>query len=186
MSNHDPLHQPPPQPTTSTATATAPADDSAPRWAMALVERIEHLEEYIHSSSQHNTPTTPMEADDNNDAPHEPDNGSDPYINERTSDSDFTPYPAFREALQGCLEKDFFRSLLPEAERRRFLSECPCNLAREYNPPVLNSVNVSKTARRTDQQLQDVQYRLSGITRPLDYFLHGILRDGAPSAEDAI
>ncbi|KAI8136630.1 hypothetical protein BJV82DRAFT_485175, partial [Fennellomyces sp. T-0311] len=58
----------------------------------------------------------------------------------------------FVEALPG-LEKDFFRSPLPEVERRRFLADCPRNVAREYMPPHLNSVNVNPAAKRTDHQL---------------------------------
>ncbi|KAI8137633.1 hypothetical protein BJV82DRAFT_492092, partial [Fennellomyces sp. T-0311] len=76
---------------------------------------------------------------------------------------------------------------LPEVERRRFLAECPRNVARNYLPPARNNVPVNRLARRTDQQLYDIQFRLSGITRPLDNFLHQTLQGpGAISRQDAI
>ncbi|KAI8139848.1 hypothetical protein BJV82DRAFT_500218, partial [Fennellomyces sp. T-0311] len=51
------------------------------------------------------------------------------------------------------VEKDFFRTPLPEVERRRFLAICPCNVDREYTPPHLNHVNVNPTAKCFDNQL---------------------------------
>jgi hypothetical protein len=98
---------------------------------------------------------------------------------------EFTPYDEFHQALPG-MSKDFFRNQLPEMERRRYLAQCPRNLARDYQPPALNQVQVSQSAKRTDTQLADIQFRLSGITRPLDFYLHQSLQHGPLPKEDAI
>lgn len=84
------------------------------------------------------------------------------------------------------VSRDFFRSPLPELERRRFLAECPRNLAREYNAPTLNAVQMGSTYKRLDSQLADIQFRLSGITRPLDLFLHEVIQHGSVSCQDAV
>jgi hypothetical protein len=59
-------------------------------------------------------------------------------------------------------------------------------LERNYQPPVLNQVDVSTTAKRTDAQLADIQFRLSGITRPLDLLLHQSIVKGPPTQEDVV
>ncbi|KAH8552139.1 hypothetical protein BGW37DRAFT_424810 [Umbelopsis sp. PMI_123] len=73
-------------------------------------------------------------------------------------------------------QQDFFRSLLPEVERRRFLGDCPRNVDRNYTPPPVNTINLDQAAKCFDTQFSDVQFRLSGITRPLDFFLHKIIQ----------
>lgn len=104
---------------------------------------------------------------------------------EQTPDLEFTPYPDFIEDLPG-MAKDFFRNPLPEQERRRYLAQCPRNMEREYSPPVLNHVQVSQATKRTDAQLADIQFRLSSLTRPGDYFLHMALQQTSPSKDDFI
>ncbi|KAF7732071.1 hypothetical protein EC973_006326 [Apophysomyces ossiformis] len=128
-----------------------------PEWAAALLERVAALE-----SRPFPGPVTAGPALD------------DPFITERSPETDFQPYPAFEQALPG-FNKDYFCNPLPQVERRRFLSNCPRNVAREYHPPTLNNVNISPAARRMDHQLSEIQFRLSGLTRPLDYFLHKTL-----------
>ncbi|ORE05301.1 hypothetical protein BCV72DRAFT_209553, partial [Rhizopus microsporus var. microsporus] len=64
---------------------------------------------------------------------------------------------------------------LSDTERRRFLFECPKNTIRSYDPPELNKVNLSGPARRFDIQLHDIQYRLSGLTRPIDWFAYQLV-----------
>ncbi|KAI8136445.1 hypothetical protein BJV82DRAFT_527686 [Fennellomyces sp. T-0311] len=100
-------------------------------------------------------------------------------------DADFHPYPAFTQALPG-VEKDFFRTPLPEVEHRRFLAICPRNVDREYTPPHLNHVDVNPTAKRFDNQLSDIQFRLSGITRPIDQLVHAVIRDDHVSKHDTL
>ncbi|KAI8136590.1 hypothetical protein BJV82DRAFT_495082, partial [Fennellomyces sp. T-0311] len=50
------------------------------------------------------------------------------------------------------MAKDFFRSPLPESDRRRFLAECPRNVDRVYTAPPLNNVQIGASAKRTDTQ----------------------------------
>lgn len=40
--------------------------------------------------------------------------------------------------------------------------------------------------KRFDSQLSDVQFRLSGITRPIDHFIHQLLQDSKISMADAL
>jgi hypothetical protein len=141
-----------------------------------LVETLSHLVDRMASLERRLGESSPMETANPE---------RDSFITERAPDTEFTPYPEFSQALPS-FEKDFFRNPLPEVERRRFLSECPRNVGREYTPPPINSVNTNQTAKRYDSQLADVQFRLSGITRPLDSFLHKILRNGAVSSSEAI
>ncbi|KAG2215948.1 hypothetical protein INT45_001697 [Circinella minor] len=70
----------------------------------------------------------------------------------------------------------FFRTILDDETRRSFLYECPRNTARQYQPPPLNNINTSVNTQRIDRQLRDIQYRLSGITRPIDLFVHDTVR----------
>ncbi|ORY90601.1 hypothetical protein BCR43DRAFT_447738 [Syncephalastrum racemosum] len=71
------------------------------------------------------------------------------------------------------MDADFFRSKLDDNERRKFLFDCPKNAVRQYEPPTLNRVpSMGDAARKADQQLRDVQYRLSGLTRPLDWYAY--------------
>ncbi|KAI9468521.1 MAG: hypothetical protein EXX96DRAFT_451051, partial [Benjaminiella poitrasii] len=49
--------------------------------------------------------------------------------------------------------EDFFKRPLPDADRRRFLFECPKNASREYDPPKLNHVRLSHQAKQFDSHL---------------------------------
>lgn len=109
----------------------------------------------------------------------------DEHIQARLPDTEFTPYPKFFKTLPS-LAKDFFRSPLPDMDRRRFLVDCPRNLLRNYQPPPVNSVNMGTMSRKFDTQLSDIQYRLSSLTRPLDCFLHRALQQESTSQEDVI
>jgi len=66
------------------------------------------------------------------------------------------------------LDQDFFRSPIPDQERKRMLASCPRNTDMVYEPPLVNDMQSSAESKRTDSQLSDIQFRLSGITRPLD------------------
>lgn len=70
------------------------------------------------------------------------------------------------------IQEDFFQRSLTESERRRFVFECPKNVLREYDPPKLNKVPISGTGKRMHNQLSQLQYRLSGLTRPLGWFIY--------------
>ncbi|KAG1126747.1 hypothetical protein G6F37_013818 [Rhizopus arrhizus] len=75
------------------------------------------------------------------------------------------------------ITEDFFKRPLDENQRRRYLFECPKNTLRQYDPPKLNNVQLSPSAKLVDTQLSYIQYRLSGITRPLDWFMYRLLQD---------
>jgi hypothetical protein len=81
--------------------------------------------------------------------------------------ADFTPSSVH---LEDCtfIEEDFVRRPLPNTVRWRFLFEGPKNTIRSYDPPELNKISLSSPARRFDTQLHDIQYHLSGLTRPID------------------
>ncbi|ORE00841.1 hypothetical protein BCV72DRAFT_237363, partial [Rhizopus microsporus var. microsporus] len=99
---------------------------------------------------------------------------ADPNVTIRAPGSDFIPSEPM---LEQCpyIQEDFFKSPLPEADRRRFLFECPKNSLRNYDPPKLNKVRLSSTAKQHDTQLYNIQYRLSDITRPLDWYTYQLL-----------
>ncbi|CAO3601306.1 unnamed protein product [Absidia cylindrospora] len=129
--------------------------DQAPPWAQALLQRLETLEASIQQSS----------------SPHPFDN--DPHVTVRAPGADFTPPQEVLDLLPS-MTGDFFRSPLDDNDRRRFLFECPKNSLRNYTPPEPMRVATSSVAKATDQQLYDLQYRISGLTRPLDWFLHKV------------
>jgi hypothetical protein len=139
-----------------------------PAWAQAILDRLAALEG--------NPATEPIDVDSTDE---------DPAVVPRSPDLDFHPYDDFRKALPS-MDKDFFRNPLSEADRRRYLSQCPRNMERNYQPPVLNQVSISNSAKRMDSQLADIQYRLSGITRPLDFLLHKSITAGPPNHEDVV
>ncbi|KAI8876094.1 hypothetical protein K501DRAFT_148180, partial [Backusella circina FSU 941] len=57
--------------------------------------------------------------------------------------------------LERCpfIEQDFFRRPLLEADRRPFLFECPKNNSRDYEPPKLNKVQMSSSAKQVGSNL---------------------------------
>lgn len=137
-----------------------------------LTDRLDHIEIQLQQSTRDPT-SSPMETTSTSEQ--ETTNEVHSAITERLPNTEFHPYPEFKEHLTG-FRKDFFRSPLPEVERRKFLAGCPRNVEREYNPPTLNTVNMASNNRRFDSQLSDSPFRLSGITRPLDLFLHQTLQ----------
>ncbi|KAG1034609.1 hypothetical protein G6F43_013380 [Rhizopus delemar] len=110
-----------------------------------LLRRLQHLETLLQQNS-----AVPV----------------DPYLTARPAALDLQPYEDFYKILPDA-DNDFFRSPLSETARRSFLSHCPSNLDRNYRAPVVQrNVNAGTLTRPFDQQLADIQYRLSGITRP--------------------
>ncbi|OAD67093.1 hypothetical protein PHYBLDRAFT_174477 [Phycomyces blakesleeanus NRRL 1555(-)] len=107
------------------------------------------------------------------------------HIVERPIASDLTPFPELSKAIPG-MERDFFRQPLDEASRRRFLLNCPRNVLRQYQAPVLNYSGVGTHTKRTDAQLADIQFRLSGLTPPIDLFAHDVLVEGSIQVTQAL
>ncbi|OMJ12258.1 hypothetical protein AYI70_g9232 [Smittium culicis] len=46
-----------------------------------------------------------------------------------------------------------------------------------YNLLSLNEIGLSSEFKKDHSKLEDIQYRISGITRPIDYFVHNLLQD---------
>ncbi|PWA00991.1 hypothetical protein BB558_002937 [Smittium angustum] len=53
----------------------------------------------------------------------------------------------------------------------------PKNATMQYYPSLLNNISILSNQKKVDAQLSDIQYRLSGLTRPLDYFTHKVITD---------
>ncbi|OAD72268.1 hypothetical protein PHYBLDRAFT_146471 [Phycomyces blakesleeanus NRRL 1555(-)] len=107
------------------------------------------------------------------------------HIVERPIASELTPFPELIKAIPR-MERDFFRQPLDEASRRRFLLNCPRNVLRQYQAPVLNYSGVGTHTKRTDAQLADIQFRLSGLTRHIDLFAHDVLVEGSIQVTQAL
>jgi hypothetical protein len=133
----------------------------------SMTERMAQLEERLQQTSMDTSPP------------------QDQFVVEHSPETELSTYPEFHQAMPG-FQQDFFRSLLPEVERRRFLADCPRNVDRDYTPPPVNTINLDQSAKRYDTQLSDIQFRLSGITRPLDFFLHKIIQAGSVQIHEAI
>ncbi|ORZ04502.1 hypothetical protein BCR42DRAFT_314200, partial [Absidia repens] len=71
---------------------------------------------------------------------------------------------------------------LDDIDRRRFLLNCPKNTLRQYTPPEALKIHTSNEAKATDNQLHEIQYRLSGITRPIDWYIYQLIKQ--PLHED--
>lgn len=125
-------------------------DQQIPTWANVLLQRITSMEQSLQSSPLVN---------------------QDPNVVIRAPGSDFTPTENMLEH-HPYLQQDFFKRPLDENARRRFLFDCPKNSLRNYDPPKLNKVHLNASSKQMDAQLSNIQYRLSGITRPLDWFTY--------------
>ena len=88
------------------------------------------------------------------------------------------PGPQLLDALPS-LDRPFHTTLLPDEERRRLLMDCPRNLRMAYEGPSMANVPLPPQARSVDSALADIQYRLSGITRPLDLFAFNVVNQGS-------
>jgi hypothetical protein len=147
------------------------ADDQPPAWAHNLLNRIESLEAAITNQQASSTPSTSTSP------PPVSSPTIDPNITIRQPGSDFHP-PAHHLKAFPDMEGNFFRSPLEDTERKRFLFDCPKNSLRNYDPPELNRIhNYPQQATITDKQLHDIQYRLSGITRPIDWFTYQLVEE---------
>jgi hypothetical protein len=129
--------------------------EQPPSWASALLERIANMEQRLQPSPIFNT---------------------DPNVIVRTPGADFTPSDAMLAEFPFITE-DFFKRPLAESDRRRFLFDCPKNSLRNYDPPKLNKVQLNHPYKQFDAHLSTLQYRLSGITRPVDWFAYQLLQE---------
>ncbi|OMJ27620.1 hypothetical protein AYI69_g2937, partial [Smittium culicis] len=129
---------------------------------MELIRRISQLEAQRNPVSDH------AEADIDVD--------SDNYIVEKSPSRDLLMYPELAESLPG-ISQDFFKSPITDLERRKFLGSCPRNSEMVCDPPPLNEMGLSSEFKKEDSKHHDIQYRISGLMRPIDYFLHNLLQD---------
>lgn len=119
-------------------------------WASALIQRLANLEQQLQ--------TSPL-------ASH------DPNVLMRTPGAGFTASVDMLYEFP-YVEEDFFKRPLEETDRRRFLFDCSKNTVHHYDPLKLNKVPLSGLHCQFDAQLSNLQYRLSGITRPSDWFAY--------------
>ncbi|PVU93199.1 hypothetical protein BB559_003388 [Furculomyces boomerangus] len=150
-------------------------------WALQIVERLKNLESNMENESQQNISIgSTMDKDmlsthgGSQDRPQH--QAEDNYIMERDTSRDMQTYPELLEALTS-IKDEFFKSALTDIQQRRFLASCPRNEDMDYDPPVLNNLGVSFSAKKMDNQLLDIQYRISGITRPIDFFTQKIIQN---------
>ncbi|OMJ27949.1 hypothetical protein AYI69_g2593, partial [Smittium culicis] len=139
----------------------------APEWAMEILRRIAHLE-------AQNTPM-PENSEDSVDVDVDVDVDGDNYIVDKLPLRDLQLYPELTNALPG-ISQDFFKSPITDSERKKFFGCCPRNTGMIYDPPSLNEMGLSSEFKKEDSKLQDIQYRISGLTRPIDYFVHNLLQ----------
>ena len=134
-------------------------DDAAPAWANALLQRLQAVEQQLATTANTN---------------------NDPNVTVRNPGANFHPTEEML-AQYPFIQEDFFKRPLDDSQRRQFLFDCPKNAIRNYDPPKLNKVTISASAKHFDSALHNIQYRLSGLTRPLDWFLyqnlHGNIND---------
>ncbi|KAI9495715.1 hypothetical protein BDB00DRAFT_786225 [Zychaea mexicana] len=145
------------------------------------LKRLTILEQHHGSTSVHPADAPPTAHEDTDIE----DEDDDPNLTEQAPTTLLTPYPALVNALPG-MTKDFFRNSLDDDTRRSFLHECPRNTSRQYAPPPLNDIEVSAQGQRIDRQLRDIQYRLSGLTRPIDLFVHDTIRTNKVDVDTAL
>ncbi|KAG1493970.1 hypothetical protein G6F46_004390 [Rhizopus delemar] len=124
-------------------------------WASALLQRIEQLETRLSDSLLLN---------------------GDPNVVYRAPGADYTPSDTIL-AQHPYITEDFFRRPMDESQWRRYIFECPKNVLRDYDPQKLNNVQLSHQAKLVDSQLSHIQYRLSSITRPLDWYTYQLLQN---------
>ncbi|CEP07404.1 hypothetical protein [Parasitella parasitica] len=135
-----------------------------------LIQRLAQLEAAVQQKQQQHQHQQPPPVD--------------PHLKARTVAMDLTSYPEFYQVLPGA-QDDFFRSPLSEKERRAFLQACPSNTSRQYQAPTLQTTNVGAFTKRHDDQLAAIQYRLSGLTRPIDLMAHNLAQQRPLNSHDA-
>ncbi|OMH81245.1 hypothetical protein AX774_g5304 [Zancudomyces culisetae] len=99
---------------------------------------------------------------------------SNVYVVQRQAPMDLNVYPELEESITG-IHNDIFRSILSDTKRKEFLGFCPRNEAIEYTLPFLTETGLNQSAKKVDSTLYDLQYMLSGITRPIDYVIHQVI-----------
>ncbi|KAL0077622.1 hypothetical protein F4703DRAFT_1721512, partial [Phycomyces blakesleeanus] len=75
---------------------------------------------------------------------------------------------------------------LDEENRRQFLRSCPRNILRKYMPPSFDLSHFGTNTRQTDLRLFAIQARIAEITRPIDWFVDGVISQKSVSLEQAL
>ncbi|PVU92938.1 hypothetical protein BB561_003543 [Smittium simulii] len=99
----------------------------------------------------------------------------DPHEKVRAPMVEVESYPRLIEAIPS-LETDFFRSPIPEEERKEIIYECPKFLGMKYTPPPLNEAATS-AVRKNDATFYGIQMALANLTRPIDDYVHRKLKN---------
>ncbi|PVU96828.1 hypothetical protein BB561_000935 [Smittium simulii] len=79
-------------------------------------------------------------------------------------------YPRLIETIPS-LEYEFFRSPIPEEEKKEIIYECPKFLGIKYTLPPLDKA-ATPAARKNDAELCGIQMALANMTRPIDDYVH--------------
>ncbi|OMJ28523.1 hypothetical protein AYI69_g2005 [Smittium culicis] len=160
--------------------------EPVPSWTQEILFRLCNLESQAQNvtAPSYASATTPtadsIDMSDN-------ETSRDLYIVDRAPPRDLLAYPELLDSIPSS-KNDFFRSPLTDAARRKFIGLCPKNESIVYEPPSLNEFGISSEAKKDDSKLFDIKYRLSGLTRPIDYYVNTILQREPNSlpAESAI
>ncbi|KAL0084216.1 hypothetical protein J3Q64DRAFT_1125021 [Phycomyces blakesleeanus] len=99
--------------------------------------------------------------------------------------TDLDPSPELLLAIPG-MSGNFFERPLDEENRRQFLRSCPRNILRKYMPPSFDLSHFGTNTRQTDLRLFAIQARIAEITRPIDWFVDGVISQKSVSLEQAL
>ena len=100
---------------------------------------------------------------------------NDPNVTIRHPSAQFRPSIDAIEAFPSLAPGyNFFRERLDDDAKWRFLHDCPKNASRDVEPPGPSARIPSATPahRAFDAQLRDIQSRLIGLMRPLDWYAY--------------
>ncbi|OMH80415.1 hypothetical protein AX774_g6150, partial [Zancudomyces culisetae] len=143
-----------------------------PKWEFTLFNRLQNLKLQLARNKENSIPSVDQAADL---AATSMETDSNEYVVQRLAPMFLKVYPELEEFMTG-LYNDFFRSILSDIKRKEFIDSCPRNEAIVYNPPILTDTGLNQSANKVDSTLYDLQYKLSEITRPFDYFIHQIIQ----------
>ncbi|OMJ16083.1 hypothetical protein AYI69_g7969 [Smittium culicis] len=134
---------------------------TAPEWAMELIRRISQLEAQRNPVSDH------TEADIDVD--------SDNYIVEKSPQGIYSFAP---ETVKWSLTPLHLTKWSMTPLHLTKWSMTPLHLTKwSMTPPSLNEMGLSSELKKEDSKIHDIQYRISGLTRPIDYLVHNLLQD---------
>ncbi|OMJ22726.1 hypothetical protein AYI70_g2689 [Smittium culicis] len=160
--------------------------EPVPSWAQEILFRLCNMESQAQNVTAPIYTSVPAPISDSIDIS-DNETSRDLYIVDRAPPRDFIAYPEILDSIPS-IKNDFFRSSLTDAAKRKFIGLCPKNESMVNEPPSLNEFGLSSEAKKDDSKLFDIQYRLSEITRSIEYYVHTMLQreTNSLSAESVI